>query len=90
MFVSDLDDNEIDDLVFGETDQRNFKNLGKGAKHPSKNQFSQQNDDEEATGLLNDQADLINIDPDQIDAQSLQDEESVDLLTEKHRGNISL
>ena len=50
----------------------------------------EQNDDEEATGLLNDQADLINIDPDQIDAQSLQDEESVDLLTEKHRGNISL
>ena len=45
--VSDLDDNEIDDLVFGETDQKYFKNPGKGVKHPSKNQFSEQNDDEE-------------------------------------------
>ena len=33
--------------MFGETDQRNFKNPSKGAKHPSKNQFSEQNDDEE-------------------------------------------
>ena len=33
--------------MFGETDQRNFKHPGKGAKLPSKNQFSEQNDDEE-------------------------------------------
>ena len=42
-----MDDNEIDDLVFGETDKRNFKSPVKGTKHPSKNQYSEQNDDEE-------------------------------------------
>ena len=46
----------------------------------------------EATGLLNhdNNPECMIHDPDQIESQSLHDEESVDLLTEKHRGNISL
>ena len=47
MFLSDLDDNEIDDLVFGETDQIKLRRTGKEAKQSSKNQYLDQNDDEE-------------------------------------------
>ena len=47
MFVPDLDDNEIDDLVFGETDQRKFRRPGKDSKQASRNQYSDQNDEEE-------------------------------------------
>ena len=47
MFVLDLDDNDIDDLVFGETDQRNFRRPGKEVKPSSRNQYSDQNEDEE-------------------------------------------
>ena len=68
-----------------------YDSMYEGANNIGQDAQNDDDDDEEATGLLNDQAaDLINIDPDHIDAQSLHDEESVDLLTEKFRGNISL
>ena len=52
-FISDLDDNDIDDLVFGETDQRNFRRPGKESKLSSKNQYSDQNiEDEELDEAL--------------------------------------
>ena len=52
-FISDLDDNEIDDLVFGETDQRKFRRPGNESKLSSRNQYSDQNiEDEELDEAL--------------------------------------
>ena len=52
-FISDLDDNEIDDLVFGETDQRKFRRPGNESKLSSRNQYSDQNfEDEEVDEAL--------------------------------------
>ena len=47
-----LDENEVDDLVFGETDRRNLRIIVKGAKQTPRNRYSEENEEEDIDEAL--------------------------------------